>query len=162
MKVYTTRNKVEKRNSTQMLNKTLMNPGLKVLAMAVSLAAMSSLAQGGVILLVNGGTTTDTIAEDLGESFTTPGGGPWNDIAFNFFSDVPAATPLAGGDAFLFTQEYLGTPAAMSSATPGFLAASTSVAGGKYIFDPSVLLNPGTEYWLYVDTPLQTSGAGTR
>lgn len=144
-----------------MQNKTLINPGLKVLALAVSLAGLSSLAQGGVILLVNGGTVTDPIAEDLGESFTTPGGGPWTDIAFNFFSDVPAVTPLAAGDAFLFSQEYLGAPGAMSSATPGFLGESTSVAGGQYIFDPSMILNPGTEYWLYVDTPLQTTGAST-
>jgi hypothetical protein len=124
------------------------------------LAGMCSLAQGGVILLVNGGTGTDPVAEPMGESFTTPGGGSWNNITFNFFSDVPASTPLAAGNAYLLTQEYLGSPGSLSSLTPGFLAESVSVSGGQYIFDSSVFLSSNTEYWLYEDTNIQTTGDG--
>lgn len=99
------------------------------------------------------------------ESFTTPSGGPWNSITFNYYADAPAVTPEAIGDAFLLSSEYLGTPGALSSVTPGFVAESTSISGGKYVFDPSVTLNPDTQYWLY-ETGLvmitgKTVGAGT-
>ena len=92
----------------------------------------------------------------------TPGGGPWGNITFNFFSDVdPASTPLAAGDAFLLTQEYLGPVSGLSSATPGFLAESTGISGGKYTFDWSLMLSGNTEYWIYEDAPIQTTGAST-
>jgi hypothetical protein len=63
-----------------------------------------------------------TISARFGQSLMTPSGGPWHDLTFNFFTDVPPTTPTAAGTAFLLTQEYLGTPAALSSSTPGFLA----------------------------------------
>ena len=152
---------VEKRNLKLMRTKPFVDRVPRVLALAFTLAGMSLVAQGGVILLVNSGTTTDSVSQPVGESFTTPGGGPWNNIVFNFFSDVPATTPLAAGNAFLLTQEYLGDPASLSSSTAGFLAESVSVSGGQYIFDPSLLLDPNTEYWLYEDADLQTTGSGT-
>jgi hypothetical protein len=63
-----------------------------------------------------------------GQSFTTPSsGGPLDDITFNYYSDVPPATPLAGGTAFLLNQLYSGPPADLSTSTPGFLAASTGI-----------------------------------
>ena len=141
--------------------KAFMKHGLKTFAPLALLAGMCSLAQGGVIILVNGGTFTDGVAEATGESFTTPGGGAWNNISFNFFSDVPAVTPLAAGHAFLLTQEYLGAPGSLSSLTSGFLAESVGVLGGKYIFDSAVVLNSNTEYWLYDDTNIQTTGSNT-
>ncbi len=155
-------------NFTKMQNKTLLKAGLKVLAMAVSLAGMSSLAHGGVIILVNGGASTDDAGlETVGESFTTPAGIPWNDIAFNFFSTPASLTPppfasgpLAAGTAYLLTQEYLGSPASLSSLTPGFLAASTGIVAGQYIFASNVILNPNTEYWIYEDTAILTTGDG--
>jgi hypothetical protein len=62
-----------------------------------------------------------------GESFTTPGGGPRNSISFNFYSDIfytdiPPATPVAPGTAFLLSMAYAESPAAVSNATPGFIA----------------------------------------
>jgi hypothetical protein len=98
-----------------------------------------------------------------GESFTTPAGGPWNHITFNFYAtpsvgSTPASNPSAVGTAFLLTQQYLGTPAALSSSTPGFLAQSTSNAGGVYTFPPTVTLNPNTEYWVYENASMTVTG----
>jgi hypothetical protein len=127
--------------------------------LSIILIATASLAPAGVILQVTSGTGFAT--ESFGESFTTPSGGPWNSITFNFYSDVPAVTPAAAGNAFLLTQEYLGTPSGLSAATPGFLAESVSISGGVYIFNPSVVLDPNTEYWLYEDTLMTSTGSGT-
>jgi len=45
----------------------------------------------------------------FGQSFTTPSsGGPWDDITFNLFTDVPPTTAEASGNAFLLGQKYLG------------------------------------------------------
>jgi hypothetical protein len=92
-----------------------------------------------------------------GQSVTTPAGGPFNNITFNFFSDTAATTPSAAGDLFILTQQYLGNPDALSSATPGFLAESTGVSGGIYQFDPSVTLQGGTQYFFYTDALFQTA-----
>jgi len=89
----------------------------------------------------------------FGESFTTPGGGPWNDIGFNFYSNIPATTPVAVGTAFMLSEEYSGLPSGLSSSTPGFLAASTSISSGQFIFDSSLVLQPDTQYFLYATTP---------
>jgi MYXO-CTERM domain-containing protein len=93
-----------------------------------------------------------------GESFTTPGGGPWSNIGFNFYSDIPATTPAAAGTAFMLSEEYGGTPLGLSSSTPGFLAASTSIVSGQFIFDPSLVLQPDTQYFLYANTPFSITG----
>jgi hypothetical protein len=87
-----------------------------------------------------------------GESFTTPGGGPWTDVSFNFYANIPPTTPLAAGTAFLLSTVYTGTPAALSSSTPGFIASSISNAGGIYSFDSSVVLQPNTQYWVFTNT----------
>jgi hypothetical protein len=87
-----------------------------------------------------------------GQSVTTGSSSlPWNNITFNWFSDVPATTPTAFGTLFLLSSEYLGTPAALSAATPGFLAQSQSISGGQYIFDPSVTLQANTQYFFYAN-----------
>src|SRR5882757_8437152 len=101
---------------------------------------VAGLASAGVIDTNTAGAFSNTAF--FGESFTTPGGGPFNNIAFNFFSDVPATTPTAGGTAFLLSQVYLGAPAGLTTATPGFLAQSTSISSGRYLFNPSLILQP--------------------
>jgi hypothetical protein len=95
------------------------------------LLATVSISQAAVIDQYLNGTVVAVAV--FGESFTTPSGGPWSGIQFNFYSDVPPTAPAATGDAFLLTQEYLGTPSAHGSSTPGFLAESTGISGGKYI-----------------------------
>lgn len=86
----------------------------------------------------------------LGESFTTPNGGPWNDIAFAFLS--PSDAPEASGDLFLLSEAYSGPNDALSSATAGFLAESTGINAGFYDFASSVTLQADTQYFVYMDT----------
>jgi len=90
------------------------------------------------------------------ESFTTPAGGPWTNITFNFFSDSAGTTPTAAGTAYLLGQAYFGTPTALSGATNGFLASSTGISGGIYIFDSSVDLLPNTQYWIATNAAVST------
>ena len=85
----------------------------------------------------------------LGQSLATPTGPGWNQIQVNFFS--PAGAPVAFGDLFLLGSEYLGAPADLNAATPGFLAESTGISGGEWIFADAVTLLPNTTYWFYSD-----------
>jgi hypothetical protein len=125
----------------------------------VILLATASISQAAVINQYLGGTVAATAV--FGESFTTPSGGPWTGIQFNFYSDVPPVTPTAGGNAWLLTQEYLGLPSALGASTPGFLAEAVNISGGKHIFNLSVALSPGTEYWIYEDAVTSITGSGT-
>ncbi len=95
----------------------------------------------------------------LGWTFTTPTGGPWNNITLTIYTTAatpkaPASGPEALGSAFLFTQPYTGTPAGLSGSTPpGFVASSSSLSGGAYVFPASLVLNPNTQYWVYENAP---------
>ena len=70
-------------------------------------------------------------------------------MRFNWFSDIATTMPTAFGTLTLLDQEYLGTPAALSAATLGFVGHSTGIAAGQYVFDPLVILNPNTQYFAY-------------
>jgi hypothetical protein len=86
-------------------------------------------------------------------------GGPWNDLSFNFYGTTGTE---ALGDLFLLSEQYLGAPDALSSATPGYIAESTA-SGGVFPFAPSVTVAGSTEYWVYTDTaqnPIIGDGAG--
>lgn len=96
-----------------------------------------------------------------GQSVTTPTGGPWDDIGFNFVQcGNPSGTsclaginsPYALGDLYLLTQVYDGLPSGLSSSTPGFVAEATTIVGGVWTFASSVTLNPSTQYFFYMDT----------
>jgi len=122
---------------------------------------VSSHAFAVVIVQNIAGTSPGPFSAFFGESFTTPSsGGPWNNITFNFFSDVPPTTPVAGGTAFLLDQQYLGTPSNLSSSTPGFLGASTGITGGMYDFAAALVLNPGVQYFVYENSLLQPLSGG--
>jgi hypothetical protein len=84
----------------------------------------------------------------LGQSFTTVTLSPVSNIAFNFFLDVPATTPLALGTGFLLSMAYTGAPSSLSSATSGFLGQATA-SGGFYTFNSSLTLLPNTQYFFY-------------
>jgi hypothetical protein len=102
----------------------------------------------------------------LGQSFTTPAGGPWNNLTFNWFdtggapnSGVP--NPIATGTLFLLNQQYLGTPGALSAATPGYIAQSQNIALGMYLFSGNVIAQPNTTYFAYTNqTVPNNSGDG--
>jgi hypothetical protein len=110
------------------------------------------------------GDKAESIA--LGQSLITPAGGPWNDLTFNWFDTGGAPypgipNPIATGTLFLLSQEYLGTPGALSAATGGYIAYSQSIAGGMYIFDPNVTLQPSTTYFFFTNqTVPDNSGDG--
>ena len=132
---------------------------LKTFLVGLILLLTASISQAVVIDQFTGGTVLATAV--FGESFTTPSGGPWTGIQFNFYSDAPPVTPNAAGNAWLLTQEYLGTPTGLSTGTPGFLAEAVIISGGKHIFNPSVALSPGTEYWIYEDAVTSITGSPT-
>jgi hypothetical protein len=102
----------------------------------------------------------------LGQSLTTPIGGPWNNLTFNWFdtggtpnSGVP--NPIATGTLFLLNQQYLGTPGALSAATPGYIAQSQNIAIGMYLFSGNVIIQPNTTYFFYTNqTVPNNSGDG--
>ncbi len=125
------------------------------------MAAFAGATQAGTIVSeTSGNFFSGNSTNSWGESFTTPGGGPWNSIGFNFYADF-SGTPIADGTAFLLNQVYAGTPGALSSSTPGFLAASTSTVASQYIFDPSFVLQSNTKYFLYTDGTFVVTGLRT-
>jgi hypothetical protein len=129
---------------------------------------------GFVALFVSGNAWADIITQNTsgtqatvlsgffdGQSVTTPAGGPWNNIQFNFEQCVTpsgtsclsnANTPFALGGLYLLSQIYDGTPAGLSNATPGFIAFTNTITSGVWDFAPGVTLNPGTQYFFYMDT----------
>lgn len=119
---------------------------------AISLFAAAVCAQAGIITQNIGGTSTESGIFEPGQSFTTPGGGPWDDIRFSFFSDQ-GVTPVALGVAYIFSSAFSGNPIQLISAM--YLAASTGVSGGAYVFNPSFTLAPNTQYFLYTGAPIQ-------
>jgi hypothetical protein len=111
-----------------------------------------------VTLVTN--TAGSNLATDvIGQSVTTPTGGPFNNITFNFYD--ASNNPEAVGDLFILTQGYLGTPAALSSATTGFLAESTGISANHYVFASSVTLQSNTQYFFYADTTFTISGSAS-
>ena len=92
-----------------------------------------------------------------GQSFTVIAPGPANNIIFNFYSDAAATIPSAFGTGYLLDSQYLGTPSALSNATPGFLGQAVAV-GGFYTFNPALTLNPATQYFFYTDTAGAVNG----
>jgi hypothetical protein len=123
--------------------------------------ALAVTAQAGPIVQYLDGTFGYAGFFTNGESFTTPGGGPWNSISFNFYSNSPATTPVAQGTAFLLSMAYAGTPAALSNATPGFIASSTGNAGGIYTFNTAVTLQSNTQYWIFANVAFGITGSTT-
>lgn len=119
---------------------------------------LSSTASATIIVENTGGPGSGGSSDFYGQSFTTPSGSSFDSIEFNFFSDVPPTTPVANGTLYLLSSAYSGTPSALSSSTTGYIASSTGVSGGMYVFDVSVTLQPDTQYFVYADTALLPSG----
>jgi hypothetical protein len=131
-----------------------MNRAITMLA-ALALTLSTAPAHADTITQITGGTNSITDPSFFfGQSLMTPSGGPWHDLTFNFFANTPATTPTAAGTAFLLTQEYLGTAANLSSSTPGFLAQTSNIVGGQWVFAPGVTVQPNTKYWVYENAVL--------
>ncbi|HVT80582.1 MAG TPA: hypothetical protein VHM90_07990 [Phycisphaerae bacterium] len=83
-----------------------------------------------------------------GQSFTTPGGGPWKNITFNFVS-YPGGGSFAQGTITLLDQVYAGAPGDLDSSTAGYVGTAVAV-GNVYSFDSGVQLSGNTQYFIYV------------
>lgn len=118
--------------------------GATLLLLALSLTCVP--VKAGTIVENTAGTFASA-AGYFGQSFTTPTGGPWYDIGFAFLT--PGDAPYALGSLFLTTTPYTGTPAGLSSSMAGFVAESTTISGGMWVFSSSVALQSSTTYYVY-------------
>ncbi|MBZ5673212.1 MAG: PEP-CTERM sorting domain-containing protein [Acidobacteriia bacterium] len=91
----------------------------------------------------------------IGQSVTTPGGGPWDNIGFNYVDNN--SNPFALGGLYLLTQTYTGLPSGLSNATPGFVASTSTISGGVWTFASGVTLSASTQYFFYMDTAFNGS-----
>ncbi len=117
------------------------------LAVATSLLFHPPAARAGILAEYTGGTDRSCFCF-AGQSATTPAGGFFDNIVFNYF-DFTTNTAIAPGTLYVFATEYTGLPSALSGAA--FLAKSIASAGGYYIFDPALTLAGSTEYYFYND-----------
>ena len=131
-------------------------PSAPVDAPPVPVSALVTIAESSTIEQEGAGLT-GTSNNYLGQSVTIRGAGSYNNLRFNWdgaTSTSPTGPftrgPLAVGDLFILTQEYLGLPGNLGASTPGFLAQSQRVEQGQYVFAPSVTLKAGTKYWFYM------------
>lgn len=117
-----------------------------IVALAFAFAMTASDAWSATIT-ENVGPNTSTDSAFIGQSITTPAGGPWNNLTYNLFDINGNAS--AFGTLYLLNAEYLGTPNALSSATPGFLASTSTISNGIWQFASGVTVNSSTQYFLY-------------
>jgi hypothetical protein len=125
-----------------------------LLLAAVGLAAVSP-ARASVIDEYTTGATEGG-GFTVGQSFTTPSGGPWDDITFSFFVFGNA---FANGTAYIFSAPYTSTPDDLSAATD--LATSTGITSDAYVFDSSFTLQPNTTYYLYTAGEISDAEGGS-
>lgn len=132
--------------------------GLTIFA---SLALVSSELSAEVVVSFTPSDVSASVSPNFGQSVTTPNTVQFRDISFNFFTADLVGTfvigdPLAEGELFLLTSEYLGAPEDISSSTPGFVAQTTTIRadgnGTEWSFDSDVLINPDTQYFFYART----------
>jgi len=86
-----------------------------------------------------------------GDIITTPAGGPWDDLTFNFYFYNGSLNPSASGDLYIFTTPVTENVGSISSSDPGFLAMA-SASGNLWTFATGVELDPDTTYYFYNTT----------
>ena len=93
-----------------------------------------------------------------GQSVTIPEGGAVNQIRFNWFTYKSGAdqaarrqSPTAFGELYILTEEFLGIPPALGSATPGFVARAERIENDEYVFASDVTLDAGRKYFFYTN-----------
>ena len=119
---------------------------------AAALVTLGSAMPGNLsagVITENLSGTYDTTGSGfwLGQSVTTPADGPWSDLSFNMIS--AGNSPYALGTLFLLAQAYSGTPGGLSSSTSGFVASTSSIVSGAWVFDSAVTVESSTTYYLY-------------
>jgi hypothetical protein len=94
-----------------------------------------------------------------GQSLTIPGAGRFGTVRFNWYTYDGTAT--AFGTVFVLDREFLGLPAELGPATPGYVGqADATIEGnpgpldpvkGEYVFPAGMTLQAGTKYWFYAN-----------
>ncbi len=135
----------------------LKSPVVLALALAGSAAAPTGAA---TLTEFIGGVSSS--GNFVGQSFTIAGSGSFTNISFNFFTTSASSAvgnPAAAGTGFILSTAYTGTPAALSSATPGYLGSATA-SGGFYNFGNTVTLLGGAKYFFYSNTAFNHTSSG--
>ena len=112
-----------------------------------------------LIVLVALNARADTLASNTaggagaaagyaGQSFLVGETGTYSGVTFTFLGF--GGTPAAVGTGFLFSQEYVGNPASLSSSSVGLIGSATAV-GGLYSFGNAVGLIGGSAYYFYTN-----------
>jgi hypothetical protein len=124
---------------------------ISLFAIAFVVSSLAAIARADTIAQYVGGTYETVVVSGsyLGQSVTTTGGGPWNNITLNFY-DSSTNNPYAIGNIYLLNQEYTGSPSGLSASTTGYLGEGTA-SGGVWVFDASTTLQPNTQYFFYQD-----------
>jgi hypothetical protein len=130
------------------MNRIILTALLLVLSVSASAETLAEYHPGGP----NG-----VFGAAVGESVTTPGGGPWDHIAFNFFDDL-TGDPYAANGLYVLSQAYAGTTDALNSSTAGYLGFTDTIDDGVWIFNTVLTLNPNTQYFFYMN---KTTPTGT-
>jgi hypothetical protein len=131
-----------------------MKSNLKSIAGLVS--AFLALSAGSVsaqTLVQNNNAIGFTTTLFTGQSFLTPNDAT-ADLMTGFTWLNNSNVPMGGGALYLFDQEYLGMPSAITSGA-GLLATSSTYSTGSYSFGGGVVLAPNTYYWVYTSTAQQ-------
>jgi hypothetical protein len=117
------------------------------LVLAAAFAATEAMA--GVIINYHPANFSTGNANNWSQSVTTPTGDGWDNIVFNYYD--PSQNPLAFGTLYLLNQEYLGTPAGLSSlgSGNGLLGTATTTDSQTWQFASGVTLQADTQYWFY-------------
>ncbi len=105
-------------------------------------------ANAAIVTENNGGNQTAGAGGFFGQSFTTPTGGSWTNIRFNFVNGSTGNAVAAGG-LYVLDQQYGGNPNALSTTTAGFLGFTNVISGGQWQFT-GLTLNPNTKYFVYM------------
>ena len=125
--------------------------------MKLLLIALLCISANAATITSNTAGTSNGIGA-FGQSFTTPNDGPWVNIRFNFFN--LAQNPVASGTLFLLTSEYLGKPSDLGAATPGALAATSTIVNNQWSFT-GIMLNHNTQYFAYTVSEITIAGSLT-
>jgi hypothetical protein len=128
---------------------------MSVASTMVVAISMASSATGAILAQQVTGTTVSGFGAYCGQTVTTPAGGPWDNIKFNFYQ-ASTGNPDAIGGLYALTQAYTGSPSALSTSTAGFLAYTTTINNGVWEFS-GLTLNPSTQYFFYMDTTFATN-----
>lgn len=117
----------------------------------------------GVVIVDQTAFTGDAISSlgptFWGQSFTTPVGGPWNNLTFNFYRNA-AHDPAAVGTLYILDElgwlpGEIPVPDQLSETFLGYVAHSEAVnafgTGTAWYFPSTAQLEGGTKYWAFMD-----------